>query len=306
MRHAPVPGLVSVNMPFFNTPESFLLEAVESVRNQTYGNWELVLIDDGSAAPLSAVARQLAAGQPDKIHYVEHDGHLNLGISASRNRGLAVSRGKYIAFLDADDTWDEAQLEEQVELLEAHPEVMMVYGSTTYWRSWSNTKGRTGQDSLYDLRMRLPQVIEPPVLLDNILRGRAVTPCMTSVIVRRRVFDDGVCFEEDFREHYEDQVFLAKVFANYTVYAADACWGRYRQHSGSVTAAGDHSNRARAWRLKYLYWLKDYLCERNLKSSSVWRTVHREIWLCKHPYVGRAYRAAARRLWLLFRMPRHA
>jgi glycosyltransferase involved in cell wall biosynthesis len=306
MKHPPVPGLVSVNMPFFNVPEPFLREAVESVYDQTYGNWELILIDDGSEPSLSAVAKALAARRPDKIRYIEHEEHRNLGISASRNRALAISRGEFVAFLDADDTWDETQLEEQVELLGSQPEVGMLYGSTICWRSWSRRAGKFGRDSLYRLRVRVPQVVEPPVLLDRILRGRAVTPCMTSVIVRRQIIDDGVCFEEDFREHYEDQVFLAKVFANYRVYVADACWGKYRQHPGSLTAAGDNSSRARTWRLRYLHWLDAYLSEQDVKDSRVRRAVRREIWTSNHPVVGRIYRAMARRLWILFRKLRHA
>ena len=129
---------------------------------------------------------------------------------------------------------------------------------------------------------------------------------MTSVIARRQVFDDGVCFEEEFREHYEDQVFLAKVFANYPVYVADACWGKYRQHPGSVTAAGDDSNRARGWRLRYLHWLNGYLRERDFSDSSVRHAVRRELWMTKHPIIGRLYRALAWRLWILFRKLRHA
>ena len=142
-------GLVSIVMPFFNTREAFLVEAVDSIRNQTYENWELLLIDDGSDAALSKIAKGVARGQPDRIRYLEHDQHRNLGISASRNRGILAARGEYIAFLDADDVWDAHQLEEQVELLLLRPEAAMLYGNTIYWRSWESRPDESKRDICY-------------------------------------------------------------------------------------------------------------------------------------------------------------
>ena len=55
-----IPGLVSVIMPFLNPPETFLREAVQSIEDQTYADWELLLVDDGSATPLSGVATRIA------------------------------------------------------------------------------------------------------------------------------------------------------------------------------------------------------------------------------------------------------
>ena len=112
-----VPGMVSVIMPFLDPPESFFRDAIQSIVDQTYKNWELILVDDGSAAAISRVATDTVEHKSEQIRYIEHDGHQNLGISASRNRGIDIARGEYIAFLDADDLWDSNQLREQVPLL---------------------------------------------------------------------------------------------------------------------------------------------------------------------------------------------
>jgi glycosyltransferase involved in cell wall biosynthesis len=95
---------VSVIVCFLNE-ERFLAEAVESVLGQSFTDWELILVDDGSTDGSSAIARGLAATSPDRIACIDHADHRNLGLSASRNAGLSHARGRYVAFLDADDAW---------------------------------------------------------------------------------------------------------------------------------------------------------------------------------------------------------
>src|SRR4051812_27035882 len=112
-------GLVSV-ITIFLDGERFLAEAVDSLLAQTYADWELLLVDDGSSDGSTAIARAYAAGRPERIRYLEHEGHANLGMSASRNLGLQHARGEYVAFLDADDVYRPEKLERQVALLQAH------------------------------------------------------------------------------------------------------------------------------------------------------------------------------------------
>ena len=80
--------LVSVVMPFLDGIR-FLPEAIDSVVTQTYPEWELLLVDDGSTDGSSALARDYARGRPDRIRYLEHAGHANRGKSTSRNLGIA-------------------------------------------------------------------------------------------------------------------------------------------------------------------------------------------------------------------------
>ena len=74
------------------------------------------------------------------MRYFEHAGHANLGKSVSRNLGIAEARGRYLAFLDADDVYLPHKLAHQSDLLDRHPEVVMVYGATEYWTSWDSSK----------------------------------------------------------------------------------------------------------------------------------------------------------------------
>src|SRR5689334_5372936 len=113
--------LVSIITPFFNT-ENFLQEAIESVIYQTYENWELLLIDDGSTDNSMRIAQEYAAKYPDKIRYLEHHKHQNRGKSTSRNLGINHAKGEYICFLDADDVFMPLKLEKQLAILAAYPE----------------------------------------------------------------------------------------------------------------------------------------------------------------------------------------
>ena len=114
----------------FLDAETFLREAIESVLAQTYANWELLLVDDGSTDGSTEIALGYARLYPQRIRYLEHEGHRNRGMSASRNLGIPHARGEYIALLDADDVWLPLKLERQVAILESDPESAMVYGAT--------------------------------------------------------------------------------------------------------------------------------------------------------------------------------
>src|SRR5262245_29579160 len=104
---------VSIITIFLNA-EPYLDEAIRSVLSQSYDNWELLLVDDGSIDGGTGIAKRYARSFPRKIHYLDHDGHQNKGMSASRNLGVSYAMGEHIAFLDADDVWLPDKLEQQV------------------------------------------------------------------------------------------------------------------------------------------------------------------------------------------------
>src|SRR5262249_18578704 len=136
---------VSIVTPFLNA-ERFIAESVESVLAQTYRDWELLLVDDGSSDGSPAIAARYATAHPQKIRCLGHDGRRNRGASASRNLGIALARGEYIAFLDADDVYLPPKLAEQVPVLDAHPDIAMTYAGTEYWHSWTGRAGDVAAD----------------------------------------------------------------------------------------------------------------------------------------------------------------
>src|ERR1035437_870774 len=114
--------LVSVIIPVFNRAK-LLATALHSVAEQTFPDWEAVVVDDGSSDESAEVA--LRVGQPGKVRVVRHE--RNLGPSAARNSGILAARGRYVSFLDSDDSWHPEKLSRQVELVEADSNPDMVF-----------------------------------------------------------------------------------------------------------------------------------------------------------------------------------
>ena len=108
--------LVSVVVPVYNAAK-FIADTVLSVKSQTYKNWELILVDDGSSDDSLDLMRKLAeeVGDIGKIHIVESPG--NMKAARARNLGVSHANGRYIAFLDADDLWFSDKLEKQIALM---------------------------------------------------------------------------------------------------------------------------------------------------------------------------------------------
>jgi glycosyltransferase involved in cell wall biosynthesis len=290
-------GLVSVVTPFLNPAVPYLREAIESVLAQTYPNWELLLVNDGSREESVALAREYARQHPDRIHYLEHDGALNRGHSASRNIAIRQAGGQYIALLDADDIWLPRKLEEQITIMRDFPDVGSVYGHTLYWFSWTGRLEDSSLDYIPALGVPLDSVIWPPQVLASMVSGAATVPCTCSLLVRRSLLDESGGFEEAFTGLFEDQVFYAKVFLRAPVYAASKCWDWYRRHSSSLCATASSDNAVRA-RRKFLRWVGEYLLQTGVDDGSVRQAVDGGLWELDHPLGARIVRSGRRaRRW---------
>lgn len=117
--------LVSVIVPAYNA-EKYVLEAIRSINDQNYKPIEILLIDDGSTDGTVELVKQEAP-------HVRIIQQANAGASAARNTGLSQARGELIAFLDADDGWYPGKLLAQVDYLQQHPEVGVVFHEWLIW-----------------------------------------------------------------------------------------------------------------------------------------------------------------------------
>lgn len=122
--------LVSIIVPCYNYGH-FLSETLDSLHRQSFGDWECLLIDDGSTDGTKTVG-EYHAQCDSRIHYHYQD---NRGLSVARNTGLRAARGKYIQFLDSDDMIECNKLQVQVDLLESCRDIDIVYGGTRYFSS---------------------------------------------------------------------------------------------------------------------------------------------------------------------------
>ena len=279
--------LVSAITIFLNG-EKFIEEAIASVFAQTYDNWELLLVDDGSTDGSTAIAQRYAQQYPDKVRYLEHEGHQNRGMSATRNLGIRHAKGEYIALLDADDVWLPQKLEQQVAILESHPEAGIVCSSTQYWYSWTGDANDTKRDYVRELKIPPNRLFEPPKLLTLLLERKALTPATCSVLMRREIFDAIGGFEELFRGMFEDQAFFTKVYLKVPVFVESNYWDRYRQHPNSTCSIAQkkgqfHRLKPNPTQLNFLNWLAEYLTQQDVNDSEIWQALQKGMWPYKYP-----------------------
>jgi glycosyltransferase involved in cell wall biosynthesis len=265
--------LVSIIITFYNA-EKFLEQAIESIENQTYKNWELILVDDGSFDKSTQIAKKYADVYPKKVFYIEHDNHINKGISSSRNLGIKNSTGDFVAFLDADDVWLPNKLQEQVQILLLDPEVSMVYGNYLYWWSWQNTSEK---DHIYNIGLLSNTIVNEAELIPLFLNRQSLVPCPSSILVRRETFNS-ILFEDDIIDLYDDQAFYFKVCLENKVYVSDKISVKYRQHHDSICNTADVSGDNNIARVKFLFWFWNYLSIKNSDSIKLKIAVCKELW----------------------------
>ena len=108
--------LLSIVTPVYNA-ENYILETIRMVLKQTYQNWELLLVNDASTDRSVQVIEDYLAKNPDpRIHLLQQEA--NNGAAAARNRGIAEARGRYLAYLDADDIWLPEKMEKELSFME--------------------------------------------------------------------------------------------------------------------------------------------------------------------------------------------
>jgi glycosyltransferase involved in cell wall biosynthesis len=280
-RHRP---LVSIVVIFLNEAK-FIEEAIASILAQTYDHWELFLVDDGSTDKSSWIAQHYAQRLPEKIHSLEHPGHSNRGMSASRNLGISQASGKYVSFLDADDVWMPQKLEQQVLCLESHPEAALVCGRAQWWYSWSGSLEDSDRDFIQQLNVPLNTVVKPPTLFLSFLQDEEASLC--DVMVRRDILESVGGYEDSFKGLYEDQAFHSKLCLSYPVFVASDCWYRYRQHPDSCCYVSDSIEQWSAARLTFLNWVEQHASMHTVHQPEILQAIQKELFPFRHPFLSR-------------------
>jgi glycosyltransferase involved in cell wall biosynthesis len=187
--------LVSVVIPTYNSA-LFLPQSIESVLQQTYGNFEVIVIDDGSTDN----TEEVLSGYKGAIRYMKKK---NGGPSAARNLGIAEAKGEFIAFQDSDDLWLPEKLQLQMEYLTNHPEIAVLYTDLIQF----NQQGLVSA-SLEERYGTLPS----GYIFEELLVNHAVT--LSTVIVRRSCIDEVGVFDESLigAEDYNFYLRLARKF----------------------------------------------------------------------------------------------
>ena len=214
--------LVTVLTPAFNRA-SFITETVESVLNQTYGNIEYIVIDDGSTDGTFEILRQYS--EAGRLTLLTHENHSNRGQSAALNLGLDAAKGTYVTILDSDDMLHPEKLSRQVDYLENNPDVGMVYGQAM-------AISEDGHE------------LFPIPGDDHTERGdpnRLLLDCYMALpggaMVRKSVFDKAGSFDEGFRASQDHDMVIRIAEAAPFAFMKGVVF-YYRKHGDSISHQG--------------------------------------------------------------------
>ena len=286
---------VSVIIPTYNRAQ-LLSRAIRSVLAQTYENFELIVVDDGSKDNTEEIIKNF---NDSRIKYFKHV--INLGGSAARNTGIENSTGNYIAFLDSDDEWLEKKLELQIYAIENRPS-----------EDWGGVY--CGHILHINGITRSAEAIKYGNLKKDLLNLEWGVGASSTLLFSKSVIDNIGLFDEGFKRH-QDWEFLVRFFRRYNILSVREPLVKVNGHSiisGAIIAETKEQylskfeadinefDRDIAQEIYAKHWLKvsatfakemNYLeCLRYLK-----RSLHCELSL--YAYLNMLYRVALRKLY---------
>lgn len=211
--------LISVILPIYNGAE-YIDEAIQSILNQTYTNFECIIINDGSTDDSASVIKK---NMDSRICFYEQE---NQGLAATLNRAISLAKGKYVARQDQDDISLPRRFEKQVDFLESHPD----HGMVGTWASITDMNGKSQNRAHKHPSESL--ILKFEMLFNN--------PFVhSSVMIRKSVFEKaGVYSTDESRQPPEDYELWSRIAREFKVANIPEILHIYREVSGSMSRDG--------------------------------------------------------------------
>jgi len=245
---------------------------MESAVSQTYQDFEIIVIDDGSNDNTKEVVQSFIDKSPHQIHYFFQE---NQGVSVARNNCIMHSQGEYLAWLDADDKWLPCRLEEGVKILDADTSVGLVHGHVTVI-DINNREINTTKRNSRPLN---------GFIFDNIFLRKADIVCST-VLFRRSCCEDAGTFDVNLsRLGCEDRDLWLRIAQKYKIIYIDKVLAYYRVNPQSMSQNVDKMTKARLYVIdKYCPEENKYKSLRNRALSKIYRDLGDEL-LIKNRFI---------------------
>ena len=224
--------LISVIIATYNSAR-FIAQAIKSVLSQTYSRYEVIIIDDGSTDETKDALREFNGA----IRYLYQD---NRGPSAARNAGIRLAQGEYICFLDADDLWESNKLELQLNFLEQHSDVGLVFSDEEEISAVGEPhQSLLGRSKFYsDLVDQQPlQDAFRKLLIENFI-------LTSTVMARKACFAEAGLFDENLRV-VEDRDLWLRIGAHFGIACLPRILGKKRAHEANISANSELTLRSR-------------------------------------------------------------
>lgn len=215
---------VSIIMPAYNSA-AYIRQTVESVQKQTFTQWELIIIDDGSTDNSLEIIRQIAESDP-RVRYASQE---NGRQGKARNHGLKLAQSQLIAFLDADDLWLPSKLQLQVDALGQHKADLLFSDG---FICLNNEMER--EDCRFETHKGW---LEGEAALRAFFESNQIP--VSTVLCKREILDSVGCFDEqrDIQNCEDYDLWIRLIEKGYRFYGMSECLLRYRVHSASSTAS---------------------------------------------------------------------
>jgi glycosyltransferase involved in cell wall biosynthesis len=213
--------LLTICMPAYKA-DRYLEATLDSVRTQTFADWELILVEDGSNDRTEELVQNFARSVSQAVRFVRHE--KNQGLPATRNTGIALARSEWIVLLDSDDLWTPDHLADLVACAERNPAADLVHSGSVLFDS----------DSGRELEIRAPSAeIISGYPLSLFLGGYIIQP--SSVMLKKSLWTKVGGFDPAFR-YVEDREMWMRCARAGSVFAftgRNTC--RYRKHATALT-----------------------------------------------------------------------
>lgn len=235
----------SVQVCCYNS-ERYLAQTLESIANQNFSDWELVIVNDGSKDATEDIVRRFEKkGLPITYHYQE-----NKGFASARNKALELSRGEWVAILDHDDVWHPDKLAVQNVSIEKFPTAELHFSNS----EWFTDEGKIARKTIEDGRFK-PGIMKDPFMK---LLGEGCFIDSETVVIRRKTLTELGGFNETYRYIVDYDLFL-RVAKNRDIFYEDKVLAGWRMHPSQAS------------RVMEEHVSKEYidLFERSLKESDL-------------------------------------
>lgn len=212
-------NVISIIIPVYNQ-EKYLAETLNSVLNQSYSNWECILVNDGSADNSVSVINQYLA-KDNRFSFINSE---NKGVSHARNLALKQVKGDYILFLDGDDIIHPEKLQMAISNFEQNTDLSIVFNTTNYFQD-------TIENVLFDIKLDTALVNFNGILF---YWGEKITIPIHSAIIQKTLFD-GIEFNTNLTAQEDWLVWLRLFQKKPKVFILDEVLSYYRKHNTSRT-----------------------------------------------------------------------
>jgi len=236
--------ICSIIMPSYNS-EKYISKSIESVLKQTFTEFEFIIIDDGSIDKSPQIIKQYA-NKDMRIVFLQNI--RNKGVAATRNEGIKISKGKYLAFIDCDDIWLPEKLEKQIKVLETYNNIALVYSSYQI----IDEQNRIIKNKVVPITITFNQLLK-----ENII-------CLSSICFIKRLTDNNLM---DSKYFHEDFCFLLNgLRCKFTYAGIEEILLKYR-----VSSDGRSHNKKNA---AYYRWL----IYRNFLKLNLLKSIYYFLW----------------------------